>query len=227
MRDRGIVGNVQVCSYRDCIAMDKELIAVFARCAERLLIACGGVLALYFGYHLFLSRILKGQDAEIQKGDLKIKLMKVGPGVFFAIFGSAIMIYGIVNPLSFDKGLYSGNEPPSTTSVTPTPSGGKFKYGDPSVSNAMRQRCQAINTARQVLEDRIRQDPAEKIRLLSAKETLTDDRDAIIVQQFGSDNLKLAKAKMDDFTVDPNKLSESDRNILRDMRPWYVDQLEP
>lgn len=192
--------------------MDKELVAVFARCAERLLIASGGVLALYFGYHLFLSRILKGQDAEIQKGD---------------VFGSAIMIYGIVNPLSFDKEVYFGNEPSSTNSVTPTPSGGMFKYGDPSVSNAMRRRCQAINTARQMLEDRIGQDPADKIRLLSAKETLTEDRDAIIVQQFGSDSLKLAKAKMDDFTVDPNKLSASDRDRLRDLKPWYVDQLEP
>jgi hypothetical protein len=209
------------------IAMDIELVAVFARCAERLLIASGGVLALYFGYHLFLSRILKGQDAELQKGDLKIKLMKVGPGAFFAIFGSVIMIYGILNPLSFDKGTYSGNEPPSKQLVTPTPSAGKFNYVDPSVLNAMRRRCQAINAARQLLEDRIGQDPADKNRLLSVKETLTEDRDAIIVQQFGSDSLKLAKNKMDDFTVDPNKLSRSDRDTLRDLKPWYVDQLEP
>src|SRR5262249_37597658 len=137
--------------------MDEELVAVSARCAERLLIAIGGILALYFGYHLFLSRILRGQDAEIQKGDLKIRLMKAGPGVFFALFGSAIMIYGIVNPLSFDKRNYSGNESQST-SVTPTPSHSKIKYDDPSVSNVLRRRCQAINTARQVLDDRIGQD---------------------------------------------------------------------
>jgi hypothetical protein len=214
--------------------MDPELIAVFARSAERLLIAVGGLLGLYFGFRLFLARILKGQDAVFETGTITIKLVQVGPGVFFALFGAAVMIYAIIHPLSFEQSNVAQTSTPSQTPSGKTPSiaTSKLSYYNDAARAAARttalRKCQAINTARQVLDNRIQHEPSEspeRIRLLAVKEELAGERDSTIGEIFGLDDLKLARSRMDEFAEDPKRLSESERNTLKEIKPWYVDEL--
>src|SRR4029453_3805209 len=78
---------------------------IIFRMVERILgVLIGGVL-IYFGYRLFLSLAGKrGRDRVAGEfsfaGGNKIKLSKVGPGVFFALFGAGLIVFSLVKPVS-------------------------------------------------------------------------------------------------------------------------------
>ena len=87
---------------------------VLTRAAERMLLVLVGALAIYLGYSLFLRmpNAAKGkQDGEGKielPGGVSIFLTRVGPGIFFALFGIAVIGYSVTRPVSLDF-------PPPTT----------------------------------------------------------------------------------------------------------------
>ena len=68
-----------------------EILSLF-RGAERLLIVGGGIVALYLGYRLFVAGFVGNQSGEFAGKSFFIKLIKVGPGVFFALFGTCVLV---------------------------------------------------------------------------------------------------------------------------------------
>lgn len=77
---------------------------IIFRMVERILgVLIGGVL-IYFGYRLFLSLAGKGgrdhAAGEFSFAGNKIKLSRVGPGVFFALFGAGLIVFSLVKPVS-------------------------------------------------------------------------------------------------------------------------------
>ena len=85
--------------------MDSELIAVAARHLERLLIVLAGAGSIYLGYRMFLA-IPRARDTGEGKlelpGGVSIYVTRVGPGVFFALFGAAILALGLRHGLSVE-----------------------------------------------------------------------------------------------------------------------------
>lgn len=77
---------------------------IVLRMVERILgVLIGGVL-IYFGYRLFLSLAGKRERdhgaGEFSLAGNKIKLSRVGPGVFFALFGAGLIVFSLVKPVS-------------------------------------------------------------------------------------------------------------------------------
>ncbi|MCW8887030.1 MAG: hypothetical protein OQK12_17530, partial [Motiliproteus sp.] len=76
------------------------------RAAERLialLIAAGSI---YLGYQLFWSLKEFKQDGEGKlelPGGISIFVSRVGPGVFFALFGTAMVGFTVTQPLSVQQ----------------------------------------------------------------------------------------------------------------------------
>ncbi len=73
--------------------------------AERIAGVLIGGLLIYLGYRLFLSLPGKrgpnsGTGEFALAGGNKIKLAKVGPGVFFALFGAGLIVFSLVKPVS-------------------------------------------------------------------------------------------------------------------------------
>jgi hypothetical protein len=69
---------------------------IIFRMVERILGVLIGAVLIYFGYRLFLSLATKlGRDGGAGEfsfaGGNKIKLSKVGPDVFFALFGAGLL----------------------------------------------------------------------------------------------------------------------------------------
>lgn len=81
--------------------MDETVVAL--RMAERILaVAIGGV-AIYLGYRLFFHLPFDRSDqGELELPGLKIVLSRVGPGVFFAAFGTLVLYYSLTNEVSFN-----------------------------------------------------------------------------------------------------------------------------
>jgi hypothetical protein len=84
--------------------MDPQSLTILLGALQRILgILIGGML-IYFGYRLFLSlpgkRGRDGGTGEFSLGGAnKVKLSKVGPGVFFAIFGAGLIAYSFAKPM--------------------------------------------------------------------------------------------------------------------------------
>ena len=88
--------------------MDSEIIAVAARHFERLLIVLAGALSIALGYRMFLAIPPAARGAESGEGKIElpggvsIYVTRVGPGVFFALFGAVILGLGLHHGLSVE-----------------------------------------------------------------------------------------------------------------------------
>ena len=84
--------------------MDSELIAVAARHLERLLIVVAGGVSIYLGYRMFLAipRAQTGEGKVELPGGVSIYVTRVGPGVFFALFGAVILGLGLYHGLKIE-----------------------------------------------------------------------------------------------------------------------------
>ncbi len=75
--------------------MEVTMVFALGVLAVRVGMLVSGVLFCWFGYRLFAQTTTVGH-AEISVKDLlKLNLHHVGPGVFFSLFGAAILVYSI------------------------------------------------------------------------------------------------------------------------------------
>jgi hypothetical protein len=84
--------------------MDPQSLTILVGAFQRILSILIGGMLIYFGYRLFLSlpgkRGRDGGSGEFSLGGAnKVKLSKVGPGVFFAVFGAGLIAYSFAKPM--------------------------------------------------------------------------------------------------------------------------------
>jgi hypothetical protein len=85
---------------------------VALRLAERILAVLIGGLVIYLGYRLFLS-IPQSADSEGRfklPWNTSIVLSRIGPGVFFALFGSVVVGSSLYRSISYDERLRAQTE---------------------------------------------------------------------------------------------------------------------
>jgi len=78
---------------------------VTLRFVERILAVAIGGIAIYLGYQLFL-RVPELRDSQGRvslPGGITIILSRVGPGIFFALFGAAVVAYALHEAVSFTR----------------------------------------------------------------------------------------------------------------------------
>lgn len=83
--------------------MDPMLTVIVTRAIERLLVVAVGAFAIYIGFRLFVlmpSR-KEGETKLDLPGGVSIFLSRVGPGIFFALFGAGLVAYSTTKPISF------------------------------------------------------------------------------------------------------------------------------
>lgn len=85
--------------------MDPLLAVILTRAAERIIVVCAGILSIYIGYRLFalVPEHREGESRLKLPGGASFFMSKVGPGVFFALFGSALIGYSATRPVSFSQ----------------------------------------------------------------------------------------------------------------------------
>lgn len=73
--------------------MDPLILTIVTRAIERLLVVLAGGLAIYLGYRLFLDmpQTERGSGKVNLPGGISIYLSRVGPGVFFSLFGAVVI----------------------------------------------------------------------------------------------------------------------------------------
>ncbi|HVO14745.1 MAG TPA: hypothetical protein VMV26_06000 [Alphaproteobacteria bacterium] len=92
--------------------MDPLLLTILMRAIERLLIVAAGAGAIYLGYRLFLA--MPNRDRSSGKlelpGGISIFLSRVGPGVFFSLFGAAVVAMALQFAPSYSEMSKSAGE---------------------------------------------------------------------------------------------------------------------
>jgi len=83
------------------------LVVALMRGAERLMLIGAGALAIWLGYRLFVQMpgAARGEGKATLPGGVSIMLSRVGPGVFFALFGCAVLGYSVARPVELDLPL--------------------------------------------------------------------------------------------------------------------------
>lgn len=96
--------------------MDPQGLTIVLRSVERVLVDAAGALAIYLGYQLFLH--MPSRDRGTGKfelpGGISIYLSRVGPGVFFALFGAAVLGLSFLHGVSQET---TRSEAPTATTA--------------------------------------------------------------------------------------------------------------
>lgn len=82
--------------------MDPLLAVILTRAMERLLVVFAGIVSIYVGYRLFLNMpTLKESEGRLSlPGGVSFFASRIGPGVFFALFGASLIGYSATRPVS-------------------------------------------------------------------------------------------------------------------------------
>jgi hypothetical protein len=72
------------------------------RAVERLMVVGAAILSIYYGYKLFGLTLASDGEMEASTNAFKIKMQKIAPGVFFALFGTGVLIYSLGHTLSIN-----------------------------------------------------------------------------------------------------------------------------
>ena len=81
-----------------------ELVFALGVLLLRLLQIGAGVLLCVLGYRLFARVPTADSAADISMAThLKLNFTKIGPGVFFALFGAAVLVQALANPLRLER----------------------------------------------------------------------------------------------------------------------------
>ncbi|MBL8700323.1 MAG: hypothetical protein JNK67_18250 [Alphaproteobacteria bacterium] len=93
--------------------LDPTTLAIGLRQTERLLIVLGGILAVLLGYRLFMNLpMLERGAGKIQlPGGISIFLTRIGPGVFFALFGTGVLAYSLHQEINISAGAPAATVP--------------------------------------------------------------------------------------------------------------------
>ena len=169
--------------------MTAETIFATGRVVERLIICAIAGLCLTYGWNLFRVGVLNEQSAELSGNGWKFNLKRVGPGVFFALFGSIVLAFSLRSPLSIPAtaGRQDGGKSDTKESVPSTDNKPPLIVYAESQNTEIAKRWVAdLNTVLNLeTPDKFSDSTRRKIigRTNDDLETL---RNTLVIQQFGA-----------------------------------------
>ncbi|MFZ2361268.1 MAG: hypothetical protein WA040_18140 [Anaerolineae bacterium] len=191
--------------------MDTTVIFVVMRMFERIVTVFVGALLILLGYHLFL----KLPDLQDAKGNVKLPknvsvyMSNIGPGAFFALFGSIIVAISLIFGMSFEQRIGSVNA--ESTTETPVTSVSVYGVGS----------APATGAASAVSERDIRDVSALVIRLNMLPDQLRSDIPISERTPLLEDVLPRVKLMLMETTWDSERWGDQAA-----FRAWVIDGAE-
>jgi hypothetical protein len=113
------------------------------RVIERILAVVIGGISIYLGYRLFI-KLPEQKDSEgkvVLPGDISIFFSRVGPGVFFSLFGAAVVVVSLQHGLELDlanKATLTAESREKTANIKVRYMGGGAGAPDPAKRDSLR-----------------------------------------------------------------------------------------
>jgi hypothetical protein len=178
--------------------LSETMIFAIGRTVERLLADAMFGVSLILGWNLFRVGVLNDQTAEMLTKNWKIRLQRVGPGVFFALFGALGLAVAIRSPLEITN-------PP--TNIAPGTEQLSYATG----SSDMADFITALTTVESLGIGDDGTHSTEKDALLKAKPILESQRMLLLRNVYPAYDFDWYAKMRTASPVDLNKLSPLDR----------------
>lgn len=194
--------------------MLSPILAIFI---ERLAIIGSAFACIFFGWNLFRNSIVMGQDGKLTAGEWNVELKQVGPGIFFSLFGAAVLIAAFLHPMEFStdssgvsraRGLLAQSEAEQIRFVRAVNSIGAIKDSIGSQTGA------SVTLLR-----------ADADELDLAAKRLEEFRDQIVVAKFGSNALAKWRVNAAALRDNPTSLSPELQNEIRKVESWMTTNM--
>jgi hypothetical protein len=213
-----------------------EILAI-GRVAERLVICVLAGASLTYGWNLFRIGVLSDQSAEFTALGWRASLKRVGPGVFFALFGAAILSISLRSPLTLEPAgadhsnnltnTLSNNSGPQSASEgapksTPVQSAGDSQmavsyFG--SDNTGQKQLVASINTLQQLVTPVKFSLSAEQNAVAKSLEDIESARDTLLVHRFGAEMFRDYKQYRKRVAADVD-VGEKDKSRFAEIDSW-------
>lgn len=81
--------------------MSEVLVGIVLNGIQHIITIGVGLMAVYLGYRLFLElpRRREGESKLDLPGGVSVMLSRIGPGIFFALFGAGMIVYSVTKPI--------------------------------------------------------------------------------------------------------------------------------
>jgi len=201
--------------------MDKETIAVSGRVIERLLVCLTASGAIIMGWNLFRVGIVDPQSGELKGEGWSVKLQKCGPGIFFSLFGTCVLLASFMYPLKIgpaaapeDKAKPAAVPEDKAKSDEAHPQTSFLMYLGDNSSNVIKF-TGSLNTILALAKDpQVReglQPPGRKERLDRAIHNVELYKEGLVSSEFGSDALMWYKTNQPLFGSNPQAVPNLER----------------
>lgn len=209
---------------------DNELFVIFFRGSERILITLGGIISIWLGYKLFDKALPNNGTFDGGAGGWTLRMHNIAPGVFFAIFGAAALVFSITHPFAYTTSDNNSNtQGNSALNQNPGKSSSFLAATSDTVPGAqLRKELEFINALSVVVK--YSSIPVadltigQRNKLMSSYGTLRSYRDILINKMYGPDsidryqNISAAirnnEKTLSDYSSDDRRLYEGIRGIL-------------
>lgn len=85
-----------------------ELVGLAFRGGERIIIVIAAFVSIWLGYKLFAIVVSDKSNFEGKIGEWQIKMQRIAPGVFFALFGASVLIFALKAPYNTGTNTSTG-----------------------------------------------------------------------------------------------------------------------
>jgi hypothetical protein len=198
------------------------------------MVVAAALTAIILGWNLFTRAIIIDQSGTISVGDWKVELKSVGPGIFFSLFGTIVLVYVLLKPAQYSVSASPSPEP--TVSVTAVGSPGPtiavtaMGVGTPS-DLVTRSYVRAVNTIVQIQAQIAAQPAGSAATLLSAQASdladathlLEQYRLGVLVQKFGPQRVSEWEKYGTTYRNSKRTLPLDVKNELEPIAPWFTE----
>jgi hypothetical protein len=201
--------------------MSIEQIVAVGRVIERLLICtCGGV-SLVLGWNLFRVGVVTQQAADLSAKGWHLNLKKVGLGVFFALFGAAILSISLRSPINLSLPPTSRNNTGHQEAVSDEKKPDSIvTYGHGDDPELTKTWGASINTITYIVTKDKLSTLAEQQAVERSEKSLAQLRDFFVIRQFGADLFRDYQVYKKTKALNPSKVTEQDRRHFAGIDAW-------
>jgi hypothetical protein len=209
--------------------MDPSVISAWSRALERIAVVGLSGLSLILGWDLFRRGVLDSQSADFKVHNWSVRLQRVGPGIFFALFATVAFVSAISHPLEITTGkkteqqLKTAGADVSTETTEDQTITNAAKAGTSNDRNVVA----AINTLHLIALPRLPQglDAGDRDAITKADQTLDAYKKSLMFERFGQMSVQFYSIH-DKVSYDPSILGKQTadfQNKYSEIEGWDKD----
>lgn len=196
-----------------------------SRTIERILIVLFGGLSIVLGWNLFRAGVVADQRADLEGASFTVRLIRVGPGVFFALFGAGILVMAMSTVIEVRVTPGGGGTVPAQQAHGGVTIAGLLKSDREAllIAQTLSSVTQIVSPVSVNSADGLSK--ADQLDLLAHRTRLIEIRDWIVAERLGREAVVLWNQNAAKFRTAPYNLDAGTREKMEEIKPWFLSNM--